>query len=306
MKELTIKTQDEFDELPKSFEETTYIYIKSEQMIYINETLGNSHVEVRGNSHVEVRGNSHVEAWGNSHVVAWGNSHVEAWGNSHVVARENSHVVARENSHVVALENSHVVAWENSHVEAWGNSHVVARENSHVEAWGNVTINTNTYNCIVLFSFAVAVASKSFCKYIKKKSKNAYIQVVNDKVDWFENNGINISKRQKNVILFKRVSNDFKTQEETKNETLWKVGTIVNHSNWNPTENECGEGKFHACSKSYFCDEFRSKSDDRYIALKIAIADTAQWEKPTYSHKIAFRKGKVLYECDRYGNKITK
>jgi hypothetical protein len=78
----------------------------------------------------------------------------------------------------------------------------------------------------------------------------------------------------------------------------------VTHPAWNPTLSECGEGKFHACSRPYFADEFRSIMNDKYIAIKIKIDDLYEWENPEYPHKIAFREGTVLYECDKYGRKI--
>ncbi len=107
-----------------------------------------------------------------------------------------------------------------------------------------------------------------------------------------------------NVILFKRVSSDYKTQEGTRNETTWKVKSTLTHPNWNPKESECGEGKYHACSRPYFCDEFRSNKNDVYIALKIAKKDLFEWKNAQYQHKIAFRKGTVLYRCDKFGKKI--
>ena len=120
-------------------------------------------------------------------------------------------------------------------------------------------------------------------------------------LDWFETNGI---EKKGSVILYKKVSKDFKTQEGTENETRWKIGTTLNHPKWNPEERECGEGKYHACSKPYFCDDFRNGTDDKYIAIKINSKDLYEWKKPEYPHKIAFRKGKILFECDKEGSAI--
>ena len=106
------------------------------------------------------------------------------------------------------------------------------------------------------------------------------------------------------VILYKRVSHDFKTQEGTKNETLWEVGTTLEHPRWKPDDKECGAGKYHACSRTKFCDEFRNKSGDRYIKLQVRIEDMYAWENPIYPSKIAFRKGIVLGECNKDGIQI--
>ncbi len=135
-----------------------------------------------------------------------------------------------------------------------------------------------------------------------KKSKTAKVQRYKKEEKYLEREGIAVNKGK--VVLFKRVSKDYKTQEGTSNETSWNIGKSIEHPNWNPMEEECGAGKFHACSRPFFCDEFRNEEGDRYIAIEIAVKDLYEWKNPSYPHKIAFRKGKVLYECDRYGNKI--
>jgi hypothetical protein len=105
------------------------------------------------------------------------------------------------------------------------------------------------------------------------------------------------------IVVYKRVSKDFKTQENTKNETVWTIGSILTVPNWN-TEQECGEGKFHACSRTYFCDEFRSTAGDIYIAIEVNKDDCHEFKNPQYPHKIAFKTGKVLYICDKNGEEI--
>ena len=119
---------------------------------------------------------------------------------------------------------------------------------------------------------------------------------------WFERNAV---EEKPKVVLYKRVSKDFKTQEGMKNETLWALDSKVTHPDWKPTSGECGEGKFHACSRPYFCDEFRHAQGDRYIAIEIKSKDLHEWkDSPEYPHKIGFREGKVLYECDRMGRRL--
>jgi len=39
-------------------------------------------------------------------------------------------------------------------------------------------------------------------------------------------------------------------------------------------------------------------------AIKIAVADLYAWPQPRCPHKIAFRKGIVLHECNRFGKKL--
>jgi hypothetical protein len=280
----------------------------------------NSSVVARENSSVVARENSSVEAWGNSSVVArenssvvaWENSSVVAWGNSSVEARENSSVVAWGNSSVVARENSSVEAWENSSVVAWGNSSVVARGNSSVEARGNSSVvargnssvKTNIYylGLVLLFGFsALWIPKNSKAKY-EQKSKTTTVITYHNETKFLEREGVNVV--DKKVVIFKRVSHDWKTQENTKNETLWIPKTTVEHHDWRPESGECGEGKYHACSRPYFCDEFRSTRTDRYVAIEVEVKDLKEWENPQYPHKIAFRKCNVLFECNKLGKEV--
>jgi hypothetical protein len=264
MKDIIITTQAELDALPSSFDEYTRIIIQSTTSRLVVRLA-------RGNSSVEARENSSVVARGNSSVVAWGNSSVEAW--------------------------------ENSSVVAWGNSSVVARGNSSVEAWENcvVRIFSSCLKKVALYGFAVAIVAATITVKIEKKSEYCHIQITKD-LGWFERNAV---EQTPTVTLYKKVSKDFKTQEGTENETLWPIGATVEHPSWNPKNAECGGGKFHACSRPYFCDEFRNKPGDRYIAVSIKLEDLYEWkENPDYPHKIAFRAGTVLYECDKHGKEI--
>jgi len=161
----------------------------------------------------------------------------------------------------------------------------------------------STYAAIELFGFAVAILAAK-CK-LKKGSKTC--TVIEPKEEkgskgWLDRHGVKVIKGH--VILFKRVSKEWKTQENTPNETVWTPGTTLEHKAWNPTGGECGHGKFHACATPYFCDEFRNEPGDRHIAIKVATKDLHAWDGGRYPHKIAFRAGEVMYECDRYGNKL--
>ena len=306
MKEIIIKTQKDLDNLPEKFEEYTRIIINedSDKWIIVRLAREHSSVVACGNSSVVARENSSVVAWENSSVEAWGNSSVEAWGNSSVVACGNSSVEAWENSSVVACGNSSVVACGNSSVVAWENSSVVAWENSSVEAWGNsiVRIFWDAVK-VILHGFSVAFLpiTVKLKINIKKESEYAIVQKIKD-LDWFERSGI---EKKKELILYKKVSKDFKTQEGKINETDWKIGSTVEHKNWCPDKEECGEGKFHACSRPYFCDEFRNEIGDRYIAIKVNLKDVYSWDKnPQYPYKIGFRKGEVMYEVNKFGKEI--
>jgi hypothetical protein len=141
---------------------------------------------------------------------------------------------------------------------------------------------------------------------IQKKSETATIITPtspSNAEEWLLAQGVKISKKG-TVILFKRVSENWLTQENTRNETAWLEGSTLEHPAWNPAQEECGPGKFHFCSRPYFCDEFRSKKTDKYIALELKVEDLFAWKDASYPHKIAGRKAKVLYQCDRTGKKI--
>ena len=110
--------------------------------------------------------------------------------------------------------------------------------------------------------------------------------------------------QKKTIILYKKVSTDYKTQKTTENETLWKILTTVTCKDWHPEKNECGEGKFHGCAYPHWCDIFR-EGKGKYIAIKVKIRDLYEWQNnPAYPQKIGFREGTVLYECDRYGRQV--
>jgi hypothetical protein len=177
----------------------------------------------------------------------------------------------------------------------------VALENSSVEAWGNCVVRVLSQIAnLILHGFSVALLPVTINLNIERKSPDCHVQHVQDR-GWFDRNAV---EKTETVILYKKVSTDFKTQEGTKNETLWQLGTTVTHPKWNPARSECGEGKFHACSRPYFCDEFRNLKGDRYIAIEIKLSDLHEWTaNPEYPHKIGFREGRVLYECDKWGKK---
>ncbi len=279
---IIVRSQAEWDALPKKFERYTVIEIRSPQHEWIT-------VRVLPES-------SSVVARESSSVVAWGSSSVEAWGSSSVVARGSSSVVARESSRVVAWGSSRVVARESSRVEAW--------ESSRVVAWGQVSVHGRSTESPELHGQAVCFLYDGAGVPVRR-SDNAtviHIQKPSGTAGWLEAEGV--LETDGLVVLYKRVSKDFLTQEGTPNQTTWVVGEVKTHPAWDPTSGECGGGKFHACSRPYFCDEFRELRDDVYVAIQIKVADLYAWPNPSYQHKIAFREGAVLFQCDRFGDEI--
>jgi hypothetical protein len=181
------------------------------------------------------------------------------------------------------------VAWENSWVEAWGNSRVEACGNSWVKARENSRVEANENSSVDIWDQAEATGLGKINVFKSNIPKDGSVE------NWIASEFVKVERGF--ATLYKRVSKEFKTQEGTKNETLWSPGTKVEHADWNPGEKECGAGKFHACSRPYFCDEFRSELDDKYIAIKVGVKDLVAWKNPDYPHKIAFRRGEVIGEC---------
>jgi len=183
MKQITIKTQAEYDALPNKFTEYTEIIIDATEPIYeirtvpenadvtltgqtvveylyIKATLwGNSQATLWGNSQATLRENSQATLWensqatlrensqatlwGNSQATLWGNSQATLWGNSQATLRENSQATLWENSQATLWENSQATLWENSQATLWGNSQVKA-------AFENSIIKAFSSNVIIL------------------------------------------------------------------------------------------------------------------------------------------------------------
>lgn len=311
----TVQSQADWDALPKAFEEYTQI----ELCLPVGDIL-----EIRHSARGAV-----VIADVNSapHLVVWGNAapHVEAWGNAapRVVARNKSapylmtrgsatpQVVAWDNSvpYIVVRGNSApcVEAWDNSapQVVAWDNSalHIVARGNSapHVMARDNSALHINGGTALiggqaVCWNLGNAMVTTQDAGQVITPAPKSGVDA------WLKRHGIVPSAL---VILYKRVSKDFLTQEGSRWQTEWRPGSLVQHPAWNPTLAECGAGKFHACPRPYFCDEFRGQPDDRYVAIEIAKKDLFVWnDRPKYPHKIGFCAGRVLFECNQIGVRV--
>ena len=281
MKDIVVTTQAEFDALEDGFGERTRILIAgATERIAINanpkncsiEGYDNCSIEGWGNCSIVGRGNCSIVGRDNCSIVGWGNCSIEGWGNCSIVGSDNCSIVGR------------------------GNCSIVGRDNCSIRVFSEYLRN------IVLHGFSVVFVPSSITLNIEKKSIYCHIQITHD-LGWFERNGI---EKTETILLYKKVSKDWKTQEGTPNETLWTLGSHGVHPAWNPKNKECGEGKFHACSRPYFCDEFRNEVGDRYIALSIKLEDLHEWkDNPAYPHKIGFRAGTVLYECDKFGKEIT-
>lgn len=159
MKVIEIHSQQEFDAVPKTFDELTELRIVS-GVIVVKEAYNSARVVARGSARVVARGSAHVEAWESASVEARDSASVVARGSARVEAHDSSRVVARDSAHVVAWDSASVVAWESAHVEAWGSA--------SVEAWDESVTITG------LFFWSTLIMKFCVCK-VGKKHKTAKI-----------------------------------------------------------------------------------------------------------------------------------
>lgn len=279
----------------------------------------NSKITVRNNNSTHLRGNCCATVYGGSITVSE-NSHLTAYENAHISTYDDCTVKCFE-SILTAIECNKVIA-VNCKIDAIG-------KNMTIKAFGKTYIGISGLafnNNILLYDTSSADSHsadnniylhghsylRNYCINAKafRISPFSVVSFVESRLGlklwrWLEEFGCEIID-ENFVILYKRVSHDFKTQEHTCNETLWTIGTTLNHKAWNPIDYECGSGKFHACPEPIYCDAFRSLSNDRYIAIKINIDDLYLWNstEPSYPDKIAFKAGEVLYECDVFGDEV--
>ena len=178
-----------------------------------------------------------------------------------------------------------------------GSSTVTAHDSSTVTAYDSSTVTAFGFAVVVLRASAKISEKGKYAKVVRQKDFKAKTLA-----QWIDINGAEV--KGSSITLYKRVSSDLRTQEGTENETLWAIGSSLVVPNWNPAGSECGAGKFHGCPAPHYCDEFRTKAGDRYVAIKVAKKDCKVWPDALYPHKIAFRAGTVLHECDKNGKKI--
>ena len=217
---------------------------------------------------------------GSSSAVLWDSSRAVLWESSSAELRDSSSAVLRDSSSAVLRDSSSAVLW--------------AQSTAHHKS----TVAPQLHGQSVCFHYGAAPAPTA--------ADDAIVIPVKERKGvegWIEREGIVVADGA--VILYKRVSAKFQTQEGTWNETTWTLGAEIVHPAWNPTSGECGEGKYHACSRPYFCDEFRNIPGDVYIAIRVAVADLYAWDGGAYPHKIAFRAGTVLHQVDRWGDEIA-
>jgi hypothetical protein len=307
MAKILISNQEEFDRIK-------IIQYDDEVIFESNSILVNCVLEVYGI--LRLKGNNYCDRSNNRYILLKGNGqvHSESWSSSqvHIVSMDSSqvHSVSWDSSqvHIVSMDSSQVHSDSRDssqvHSESMDSSQV------HSVSWDSSQVHIVCYNYSIIFAnrlaslyirgYSVALLPDDFVIKINKED-TCVVQRYKVQESFFERNRVKVENGV--CVLYKKVSKKYKTQEDTRNETVWTIGSIVEHKQWEPTGSECGEGKFHACSRPYFCDEFRNNVGDKYIAIEVRMENVCEWKNPEYPHKIGFRKGLVVYECDKYGNK---
>ena len=291
-------------------------YIKIKNLNYDISMAGNSTGYVRGGiKHISLRDNSYVRV-NNIYSHRSGDElSIQLWGHSKLegcITRPGVNIHTNDYSKVNILGTCTIYGSEISTIIARGRSIIkIADLTVNVEAYYKCTVEIHAYNNKILDN--IKLYGNSILR------KNVDVININKVEEWIKYYGIdreaiNYIDKDTEIVVYKAVSNDYKTQEDTVNETSWIPGTIVEMpmDKWYPDNGECGEGKFHACGNPMECLEFRNNIDDKFVAIKVNKEDLFLWSihsKTTharimYPHKITFRKGEVLYECDMDGNKI--
>jgi hypothetical protein len=175
MRHITIRTQAEFDALPESFEEYTWIIIRNDPTagrIIVRGNRGNSSVVAWDNASVIAYDNASVLAYDNASVSAWGNASVWAYGNVSVEARGNASVLAWGDAAVKSQVKSQgrisVYAYGNASVWAYGNSSVVAYEQAAIRRYSaesKITLHDSSVCWDMLSSPAKISSFAEFSKH---------------------------------------------------------------------------------------------------------------------------------------------
>ena len=270
MKEIKIKTQKQFDKLPKTFKEYTHINIIKDINI-ISYTPDNSYISVSGSAVVKsVSGSAVVKSVSGSAVV-------ESVSGSAVVEYVSGSAVVKY------VSGSAVVKYVS------GNSIVKILSDS-------VKINNiGAESTIVLQGCDIIVGNIYDNATIVKHKKAKYS--INEFINRF-----NVEKTDNGIILYKIVNDNYK--DHWTNTVNYKTKSdIVKCPDWLEDNTiECGNG-LHLSPSVHFCKQFNNKG----IALKceVLILDSngkpniLVHENPDSPQKVRCKKIRVIEDLGR-------
>ena len=329
MPKIVITSQAQWDELPPAFDEYTELVIGDGTYVSIKKISGKASAILSDNARASLYGNASAALHDNASATLSGNAIAALHDNASATLSDSARATLYGNANAILSGSARATLSGNARASLYGNASAALYGNANAILSGNAiaALHDNASATLSDSASATLYDSASATLYDSASAKAAWRSVifrdsptakastigpwarvqepvsVNSTADWLSAWGLDPAAEQ--VILFKRVSSDLRTQEGTPNETTWKIGTTITHPNWSPDDDECGPGKFHACPRPELCDQFRNKPDDRYIAIRVAVEDLHVWVNGKYPHKVAFRRGEVLFECDRDGNKVA-
>lgn len=104
----------------------------------------------------------------------------------------------------------------------------------------------------------------------------------------------NIPVNNGKIILYKAVQKYTRMAKYDNSDVRWGVGDIITVNNWNPYDNEIGDGKFVASYDPKVFLSILKLSNVIFLSIEIDILDLFEYPFGKYPQIIGFRKGKVL------------
>jgi hypothetical protein len=235
-------------------------------------------------------GDSYAVLRGSSHAELWGSSHAELWGSSHAVLRESSHAVLRESSHAVLRESSHAELWGSSHAELWGSSHAVLRESSHAVLRESSHAEGSKFTAIHKSSPRAEASGSGVIIELPD------LAVVENWLDFWD-----VKVVKKAVVLYKAVSDQFKSQEQFS----YAPGSKPIAPDFN-VRNECGGG-LHLCATPRTSQLMYFNSATKFVACTVKVDDIIPiTDSAGRSDKVKVRAISKCVEVDVRGEPLRK
>jgi hypothetical protein len=153
MKNVIVRTQQEYDSAPKN-KETQITILDAQEPITVPTSAADKDI-----LKIEVRGNSHVIAHADADLYCYDNSVIEAFDNTHIFAFNNSKVSARDHATISASDNTTVESWDNVAVFSANNAKVKTHDFCDTLAKDNSTVWAEDYSIASAYDDSVVYAS---------------------------------------------------------------------------------------------------------------------------------------------------
>ena len=127
LKEITVHTQKELDDIPVDFKGVIYI---DASCICVNKLY------------------KMCIAKGRSSICAFNDAVITAEDHSCIEANDNTRIIAKDHSDIIANDNARVIAKDFSHVNATGHSDILASDFSLIKSFDHVTVYANDFSIV--------------------------------------------------------------------------------------------------------------------------------------------------------------